>query len=210
MSYVNLASVSKLARTSQLNTAIGSGGNLLIFTGSPPPSPDYPTSGTLLVTLPLASPAATASYAVQSASINTAGSGGVNGAQLVTGTTGTGTKFQASVTVTGGAITAVLTIAVAGAYSVLPSVPTNEPVTGAGLTSASLSLVMTAQLVFGAIAQANAVATGSAGYARIQTSGGIGVVDLDCGTSNASVLMNTLTINTGGPVQVSTDILTEA
>jgi hypothetical protein len=80
--------------------------------------------------------------AVQSATINAGGSGGTTGTQTVTGTTGTGTKFQASVTVAGGAITAVLSITVAGLYTVNPTDCTQEPVTGASLTGAKLSLVM--------------------------------------------------------------------
>ncbi len=79
---------------------------------------------------------------VSSATIAAGGSGGTNGTQTVTGTTGTGTKFRASVTVAGGAITAVNSITAAGGYSVNPAVLTDEPVTGAGLTGAALSLVM--------------------------------------------------------------------
>lgn len=207
--YLNLASANKLSRASAINAAIGSSGNMLLYTGSPPPSPDYPVTGTLLVTLPLSTPAAVASYAVQSVAIANPGSGGTNGAQTVTGTTGTGTKFQVSVTIAGGIITAILGITVVGAYSSPPSVLTNEPVTGP-ITGAALSLVLTGQLIFGAITQANAIASGTAGYARIQTSGGVGIVDLDCGTTGTSVLMNTTTIAIGGPVLCSTDILAEA
>jgi hypothetical protein len=79
---------------------------------------------------------------VVSATIAAGGTGGTNGTQTVTGTTGSGTKFQASVTVSGGAITAVGSISVAGAYTVNPTTLTDEPVTGAGLTGAALSLVM--------------------------------------------------------------------
>lgn len=79
---------------------------------------------------------------VVSATIAAAGAGGTNGTQTVTGTTGTGTKFQASVTVAGGIITAVLSITVGGAYTVNPAVPANEPVTGAGLVGAQLSVVL--------------------------------------------------------------------
>jgi hypothetical protein len=209
LSYINLASADKKARAAQINSDIGSGASMLLYTGSPPASPDYPATGSLLVTLPLSTPAAVASYAVQSAGIAAPGSGGANGAQLVTGTTGTGTKFQASVTITGGAITAVIGIVVPGVYSVSPISLVNEPVTGAGLTGAALSVVLTAQLVFGAITQANAVSTGTAGYARIVTSGGTGIVDLDCGTSNASVIMNTTSIALNGPILCSADLLTE-
>jgi hypothetical protein len=209
LAYINLASANKLARASAINAAIGSGGSMLLYTGSPPASPDYPATGSLLVTLPLSTPAATTSYAVQSAAIIIPGTGGTNGAQLVTGTTGTGTKFQASVTVTGGAITAILGIVVPGAYSVAPSSLLNEPVVGSGVTGATLSIVLTGQLIFGSIIQANATGTGTAGYARIETSGGVGIVDLDCGTSGSSVIMNTTAIALNGPVLCSADLLVE-
>jgi hypothetical protein len=79
---------------------------------------------------------------VVSATVAAGGSGGTNGTQTVTGTTGTGTKFQASVTVSGGAITAVLSITVAGNYTVNPTSLTAEPVTGASLTGAQLNVKM--------------------------------------------------------------------
>lgn len=79
-------------------------------------------------------------YQVVAATISAAGSGGTDGTQTVTGTTGTGTKFQASVTVTGGAITAVLSITVAGDYTVAPTSP--DPVTGASLVGAQLALTV--------------------------------------------------------------------
>jgi len=82
---------------------------------------------------------------VVSATVAAGGSGGTNGTQTVTGTTGSGTLFQASVTVSGGAITAVLSISRAGAYTTNPTVLTAEPVTGAGLVGAQLSVVMGAQ-----------------------------------------------------------------
>lgn len=79
---------------------------------------------------------------VHSAAIAAGGSGGTNGAAVVTGTTGTGTKFQANVTITGGAISAVNSIQDGGDYTVNPTTPTAEPVTGAGLAGATLNLVM--------------------------------------------------------------------
>lgn len=79
---------------------------------------------------------------VVSATVAAGGSGGTDGTQTVTGTTGTGTKFQASVTIASGAITAVLSITVAGDYTVNPTSLTNEPVTGASLTGAELNVKM--------------------------------------------------------------------
>lgn len=79
---------------------------------------------------------------VQSATVAAGGSGGADGTQTVTGTTGTGTKFQASVTISGGEITAVLSISVAGNYTVNPTLLTAEPVTGASLSGATLNIKM--------------------------------------------------------------------
>lgn len=79
---------------------------------------------------------------VASATVAAAGTGGTNGAQTVTGTTGTGTKFQAGVTVTAAAISAVNSISTPGAYTALPTAPGAEPVTGGGLTGAQLNLTM--------------------------------------------------------------------
>lgn len=91
------------------------------------------------------------SYYVASAQLTGSnGTGGTTGTQTVTGTTGTGTKFTASVTVAGGAITAILSITLGGTYSVLPTDPTQEPVTGGGLTGAKLNITMGSYLSFAA------------------------------------------------------------
>jgi len=58
----------------------------------------------------------------------------------VSGTTGTGTRFVAAVTISGGAITAVNGLNVSGSYSVNPNNPASEPVSGAGLSGAILAL----------------------------------------------------------------------
>lgn len=71
------------------------------------------------------------------------GSGGTDGTRTAQGTTGTGVKFTVSVTVSGGAITAVGAILTAGSYDVNPSVLTAEPVTGTGIpTGAQLNITM--------------------------------------------------------------------
>lgn len=80
---------------------------------------------------------------VVNAAVVNAGTGGTPGIATVTGTTGTGTKFQALVTIgSGGSISSVNLILVPGSYTVNPSVPTAEPVTGGGLTGATLNLTI--------------------------------------------------------------------
>lgn len=80
---------------------------------------------------------------VVSATVAAGGAGGTDGTRTATGTTGTGTKFQAEVTVAGGAVTAVNSITVAGSYTVNPTTPANEPVTGTGIgAGAQLNVVL--------------------------------------------------------------------
>jgi hypothetical protein len=88
---------------------------------------------------------------VVSATVYNGGTGGTTGTHTVTGTTGVGTPFQASVTIAGGAITAVNSITVGGIYTTKPTSLLNEPVTGAGLVGASLSLVMGVSAANGAV-----------------------------------------------------------
>lgn len=82
---------------------------------------------------------------VLSATIAAAGSGAPAGAFIVTGTTGVGTRFQATVSNSGspgGGITVVNGIAIAGSYTTNPTVPSAEPVTGSGLTGCELDIVI--------------------------------------------------------------------
>lgn len=73
-------------------------------------------------------------------SIVNPGSGGVDGIQIITGTTGTGTKFQWNVMISGGSIVEILDPIEHGSYSVNPSSLTNEPITGGGLSSAAVAV----------------------------------------------------------------------
>ncbi|VFU07955.1 hypothetical protein [Methylocella tundrae] len=74
--------------------------------------------------------------------IAAAGSGGTNGAVTLTGTTGTGTKFTLAGTISGGVLTAIGSISVAGNYTVNPTNLAAEPVTGGGLTGATVNIKM--------------------------------------------------------------------
>jgi len=109
----------------------------------------YTTGGAALSTL-------TDNWYVASATVAAGGSGGTNGTQTVTGTTGAGTLFQASVTVSGNAITAVLSIVTAGAYTTLPTNALAEPVTGASLAGAQLNLNMGVVFTSAAVSWASA------------------------------------------------------
>lgn len=128
-----------------------------------------------------------------SATVAAGGSGGTPGTQTVTGTTGTGTKFQASVTVSGGgAITAVLSITVAGDYTVGMTDRTQEPVTGASLTGAQLNVVMGVHTV--SITTPGSYTVNSTTFTQASTNGsGTGL------TLNTGVFgVNTVTVSDTG------------
>lgn len=72
--------------------------------------------------------------------VNTAGSGGKDGTWQVYGTTGNGNRFVLNVTITGGALASVDSIADAGHYTLAPPDFGNEPIAGAGLTGASVNI----------------------------------------------------------------------
>lgn len=69
-------------------------------------------------------------------------------------------------------------------------------------------------LTAGTITQdSSADSTGVAGYCRIKTSGGTAIVDVDISTTAAgtgTMLMNTTSIVTGGPIQITSCTFTEA
>lgn len=213
MSTINFAAATKNHRVSQLVTDLGSAAYLLIYSGTQPASPDLTVSpGNLLCALPCSATWGTVTYAVQSATVNAVGSGGTNGAVTITGSSGTGTKFQATGSISGGALSGALTITVAGSYSVAPTF-VGEAVTGGSLTGATVNLAVTALVTAGGITQTNASGTGTATWARFATSntaGAAGIIDLDCGTSNASVILNTVSIVAGGPIVVSSAVIQEA
>jgi hypothetical protein len=214
MAYLQLSAVDKKNRISSINTDLSTASFLCIYTGTPPLAPDNTVpGGNLLVAMPCSNPFGAATYFVQNASITAGGTTGTNGAATVTGTTGTGTKFQAAVTIAGNTITSINSISVAGSYTVLPTSMSAEPVTGGALTGATLALQISSMLTASAITTTNATATGTAGFARLAiaaTAGAVGIVDLDVATSGASVTINTTSIVSGGPVVVTSAVISEA
>jgi hypothetical protein len=79
---------------------------------------------------------------VLTATVVNGGSGGTNGPVTITGTTGTGTRFQATGTISGNALTGALVVTVPGSYTLNPTNVNAEPVTGGGLTGATVNLQM--------------------------------------------------------------------
>lgn len=77
--------------------------------------------------------------------VNAGGTGGTNGAVTITGTSGTGTKFQATGIITANALAGPLVVTVGGDYTVGPTSLAAEPVTGGSLTGCTVTLVMGAK-----------------------------------------------------------------
>lgn len=86
---------------------------------------------------------AVATTKVVAAEIVAAGTSGTAGSGTITGTTGTGTKFQASVTINDdGELASIDEITVAGSYTVNPTDPAEEPVTGGDLEDATVAVTI--------------------------------------------------------------------
>ncbi len=65
-------------------------------------------------------------------------------------------------------------------------------------------------LTLGSITSGTAVATGTAGWARVATSGGTTICDLtSVGTSGSDINLNTVSITTGGTVSITSGTITE-
>lgn len=98
-----------------------------------------------------------------------AGTGGTPGPAAVTGTTGSGTKFQANVTIDGtGVIISVDSLTVAGSYTTNPTSPAAEPITGGSLAGAELGLLLGIQSI--AIVAGGTFTTNAGGGAFTQAS----------------------------------------
>jgi hypothetical protein len=132
------------------------------------------------------------------------GTGGTDGTRSAQGTTGTGVVFSVSVTVSGGAITAIGSITQAGTYTVNPTNVNDEPVVGAGIPAgARLSVAMGVRghqmTTAGVYAD-----TGTTAFTQGSTSGGgsgatfqsatfttANLVTLTSGTAGASIYYTT-------------------
>jgi hypothetical protein len=208
MPVVNLASATKFNRANQIVTDIGTAGYMLLYSGSVPISPDLPVTGTLLATLPLSNVAGVVSLAVMNAAITAAGTGGTDGTYALTFIDGGGSGASGYYIVTHGVLTSITMTAYGSDYTDLPFVGGFGT---AGLTGATAVAVMTALITFNPILTATAVANGTAGWARMATASGDGIIDLDVGTTNtASVVMDNAYVSIGGAVTCSTEVLIES
>lgn len=149
---------------------------------------------------------------VVSATVNAGGTGdlGDGSEVIVQGTTGTGTKFQAAVTITSNAITSVERISLAGDYTVDMTAIAAEPVTyvsgassGTTLTGATLAVVM--GLLTVSVTTPGSYTVESVDFTQASTTGsGTGATFT---TAKYGVLTNTVTV--AGDYSASTATFTQ-
>lgn len=123
-----------VATTKLISAAVNAAG-----TGYAPADTIVPAGGTFT-----GSPLITVTHTKAiTATVVAGGTGGTPGAVTITGTTGTGTKFQATGTINGGGVlTGALVVTVAGDYTVNPTNIAVEPITGGALTGCTVLLTM--------------------------------------------------------------------
>lgn len=112
---------------------------------------------------------------VTGATVSTGGSGGANGAVVLTVVGGTGTASTINGTISGGALTAITTVATPGAYTYLP--PNPVQVTGGGLSGATINITTartTITMSANATASASTVATRFSPVSDPQVLGALG------------------------------------
>jgi len=86
--------------------------------------------------------------------------------------------------------------------------PTGTLLVTLNFSDPSFGAAATGVITAAAIAQVNAVATNTAGYARIADSDGNAIMDVDVGTSGATINLNTTSIVSGGPVSITSATIT--
>ena len=81
-----------------------------------------------------------------------------------------------------------------------------------GTVTSGISGGMSAYLTASPITSGMGVFTGTPGFARVMTSGSIGVMDLDCSAMGGSgaIIMTPDTITSGAPVNITSLMITEA
>ncbi len=89
-----------------------------------------------------------------------------------------------------------------GAGTLLLTWTLNDPAFGSAATGA-------AALAVGSTIQSTAVATGTAGHARLKDSNGTVVLELTVGTSGADVILSSLSITNGVAYQLTSGTVTQ-
>lgn len=114
------------------------------------------------------------------------------------------------------AITALLNAGGAGTLEIRSGAQPADPATAAtGTLLATLTLSATAfaaassqSAALNAVTSATAAATGTAGWFRLKTNGGTGVVDGTVGTSGAELNLSSTSIVSGGTVSITSGSIT--
>lgn len=179
------AAVLSVTNTLLLSTAVFAPG-----LGYVPGDTIAPTGGTQSTPAQLT----VATTQVVSAAVANAGTGGTDGIQTLTGTTGTGTKFQVSAMIASGSITAILAVSQPGSYTVNPTTLTAEPVTGAGLSGATLNIKMGVHTVTVSTPGVFTANPAGATFTQGSTSG----TGTGASFQNAVLGPNAVTVSTGG------------
>lgn len=207
MAYVNLAVVTKMHRADQIVADLGTSGLMKLYSGGIPASPDIPTTGMLLATLPLSPVAAVVSMGVKKAIISDPGNGGIDGSYGMTFDSETGDGAAGHFIITGGAIASAVISATGSGYEVAPTI---GGFANAALTGGVLTPVMTAIIEFNPIMTATASGSGVIGLARFTTAADVPILDLDVGiTNDFSVVTNNINIVEGGSVSCAAQVMIE-
>ena len=212
MSTLTLSAAAKQARANAILTALGASALIRIYTGSIPATPDTAATGTLLSTL--TGNAGGFGASVLSGINNIvlgAGGAGYTSAPSVSFSGGGGTGAAASAVVSGGAVVQINVTNPGSGYTTAPTIS----LTGGGFTTAA----GTPTAVLGVVLQASAITqdsaaanTGTPGYARLLSSGGVAVLDVDCSAVGGTGAMQIVpaTITAGAPVTCSSFLIDEA
>lgn len=212
MPTLTLSAALKQSRANAINTALGANALIRIYSGAIPASPDVAVNGTLLSTL---TGNATAFGSTNLSGVNsvTPGSGGsgYTSAPAVAFSGGGGSSATAVAIVSGGAVIAITVTDPGSGYTSAPTVS----LTGGGFTTAAGTPTATlgVSLEASAITQdASAANTGTPGYARLVSSGGTVVLDVDVSAVGGTGAMQIVpaTITQGAPVTCSSFVIAEA
>lgn len=209
MAYQAFSAASKRTRASATNTDLGASALIRIYSGPPPATPDSAPTGTLLSTLTGNSGGFGTVVLAGINNVNLgAGGSGYTSAPGVAFSGGGGTGAAATAVIAGGAVVAILVTNPGSGYTAAPTMT----LTGGGGTGAAATAVTGVVLVAAPITQDSAAAaSGTPGWARLQSSAGATVTDIDCSApgGNGSMQILPAAITAGAPVTCGSFVLDE-
>ena len=209
MATLNLSLATKTARANSILSGLGASALIRLYTGAIPASPDAAATGSLLSTM-TGNAGGFGSVVPSGVTVITisAGGTGFTSAPSVAITAGGGTGASAVATVSGGVVNS---ITVTNAGSGFTSAPT-VALTGGGGTGATATAAIGVDLQASAITQdSSAAGTGTPGYARLLSSGGVAVLDVDVSGAGAGGAFQIVpaTLTAGAPVTCSSFLIAE-